>query len=81
VIVEVITFRPHDASYIDLEARIYAAMCVKPGFMRRTTARTGDEWCVVQLWDSPADAEAGWDEDFANAVDVVSVKRYEDLGG
>ena len=81
MIVEIITFRPRDESYVDLEPAIYEAMCGKHGFMRRTTARTGDEWCVVQLWYSVADAEAGWDDTFAAAVDVLSVKRYEDLGG
>jgi hypothetical protein len=81
VIVEIITFSPRDEGYIDLEPRIYEAMCQRRGFMRRTTSRNDDEWCVVQLWDSFADAEAGWDESFAAAVNVVSVKRYEDLGG
>ena len=80
LIVEIITFRASD-DYLTKEAAIYESMCTQRGFMRRTTARDGDEWCAVQLWDCLADAEAGWSEDFAGAVDVVSVRRYEDLGG
>lgn len=85
MIVEVITFRLPDgadeAAFLALEATTQARVSSARGFMRRTTARDGDEWCVIQLWDSTADAESGWDEAFEGAVEGLHVRRYGDLGG
>jgi hypothetical protein len=83
VIVEIITFRTadDDEGPLDLERRTYASMCTKPGFIRRTTARDGTDWVVVQLWWSLEEAESAWDEGFAAQVADLAVKRYEDLGG
>jgi hypothetical protein len=64
----------------------------QPGLWRRTTARRDDgEWVVIDVWRSPADADAGaarWDSDpavrdFLALLDrsSVQVSRFEELGG
>jgi heme-degrading monooxygenase HmoA len=68
-IVEITTFRlaegVTDDSFLALDRKIQTELVPnQPGFLRRTTARHGDEWLVVTLWASDADAAA-----FQRAVD------------
>lgn len=62
----------------------------QPGLLRRTTARSAEgEWIVIDIWQSPADADACnqlWaddpvTQDFMSFVDRPSVKtvRYFEL--
>ncbi len=62
-IVEIMTFRlaegVTDDAFLALDRRIQTELVPnQPGFMRRTTARHGDEWVVVTLWASDNDAAA-----------------------
>ncbi len=62
-IVEITTFRlaegVTDDSFLDLDRKIQTELVPnQPGFLRRTRARHGDEWLVVTLWASDADAAA-----------------------
>ncbi len=62
-IVEITTFRlaegVSDESFLDLDRRVQTELVPnRPGFMRRTTARHGDDWLVVTLWASDDDAGA-----------------------
>jgi heme-degrading monooxygenase HmoA len=62
-IVEVTTFRladgVSDESFLALDKRLQAELVPnRPGFLRRTTARHGEEWLVVTLWWSDAAAAA-----------------------
>jgi heme-degrading monooxygenase HmoA len=62
-IVEVTTFRlaegVSDESFLALDKRIQTELVPnQPGFLRRTTARHGEEWLVVTLWASEAAAAA-----------------------
>jgi heme-degrading monooxygenase HmoA len=62
-IVEITTFRlaegVGDDSFLALDRRIQTELVPnQPGFLRRTTARHGDEWLVVTLWASDAEAAA-----------------------
>jgi heme-degrading monooxygenase HmoA len=64
-IVEVTTFRladgVRDESFLALDRRVQTELVPnQPGFMRRTTARHGDDWLVVTLW-STEDAAAAFD--------------------
>ena len=64
-IVEVTTFRlaegVSDESFLALDRRAQTELVPnQPGFMRRTTARHGDEWLVVTLW-STEDAAAAFE--------------------
>jgi heme-degrading monooxygenase HmoA len=68
-IVEITTFRlaegVTDDSFLALDRKIQTELVPnQPGFLRRTTARHGEEWLVVTLWASDADAAA-----FQRAVD------------
>jgi heme-degrading monooxygenase HmoA len=68
-IVEVSTFRLADGvtdeAFLALDRRVQTELVPnQPGFMRRTTARHGDDWLVVTLW-STDDAAAA----FQRAVD------------
>jgi heme-degrading monooxygenase HmoA len=54
-IVEVTTFMlaegVSDESFLALDKRLQTELVPnRPGFLRRTTARHGDEWLVVTLW-------------------------------
>jgi heme-degrading monooxygenase HmoA len=54
-IVEITTFRLADGvtdlSFLALDRRLQTELVPnQPGFLRRTTARHGDEWLVVTLW-------------------------------
>ena len=62
-IVEITTFRLAegigDDSFLALDRRIQTELVPnQPGFLRRTTARHGEDWLVVTLWASDADAAA-----------------------
>ncbi len=62
-IVEITTFRlaagVTDSAFLTLDRRIQTELVPnQPGFLRRTTARHGDEWLVVTLWAAEADAAA-----------------------
>lgn len=61
MIVELTTFRlaegVSDAAFLALDKRIQTELVPnQPGFLRRTTARHGDDWLVVTLWSSDDDA-------------------------
>jgi hypothetical protein len=63
-IVEITTFRlaegVTDDWFLALDRRIQTELVPnRPGFLRRTTARHGDDWLVVTLW-STEDAAAGY---------------------
>jgi heme-degrading monooxygenase HmoA len=56
-IVEITTFRlaegVTDDSFLALDRRVQTDLVPnQPGFMRRTTARHGEDWLVVTLWAS-----------------------------
>ena len=62
-IVEVTTFRladgVSDEAFLALDKRIQTELVpTQPGFLRRTTARHGEDWLVVTLWASDSDAAA-----------------------
>jgi heme-degrading monooxygenase HmoA len=62
-IVEITTFTMaagvSDESILALDERIQTELVPnRPGFLRRTTARHGEDWVVVTLWASAADATA-----------------------
>jgi heme-degrading monooxygenase HmoA len=62
-VVEVTTFRlaegVTDASFLALDRRLQTELVPnQPGFLRRTTARHGDDWLVVTLWSSDEAAAA-----------------------
>jgi heme-degrading monooxygenase HmoA len=63
-IVEISMFRlaegVADESFLALDRRVQTELVPnQPGFMRRTTARHGDDWLVVTLW-STEDAAAAF---------------------
>jgi heme-degrading monooxygenase HmoA len=93
-VVEVTTFRlaesVADDTFLALDKRLQTELVPnRPGFLRRTTARHGDQWLVVTLWGSEADAAAfarGTEDDplqveFAGIVEAGSLHltRYETL--
>jgi hypothetical protein len=62
-IVEVTTFRLRegvsDDSFLALDKRLQTELVPnQPGFLRRTTARHGEDWLVVTLWASDGEAAA-----------------------
>jgi heme-degrading monooxygenase HmoA len=62
-IVEITTFRLADGvsddAFLALDKRIQTELVPNQrGFLRRTTARHGEDWLVVTLWSSDADAAA-----------------------
>jgi hypothetical protein len=93
-VVEVTTFRladgVSDESFLALDKRLQTELIPnRPGFLRRTTARHGEEWLVVTLWwnDDAAAAFSRETEDdplqaeFARAVEAGSLHstRFETL--
>jgi heme-degrading monooxygenase HmoA len=67
-IVAITTFRLVDgadeSAFLAADRRVQTELVPnQPGFMRRTTARRGDEWLVVTLW---------WSEEVAAAFDAVA---------
>ncbi len=62
-IVEITRFRlaegVTDESFLALDRRVQTELVPnQPGFMRRTTARHGEDWLVVTLWSSDDTAAA-----------------------
>ena len=62
-IVEITTFRlaegVTDEAFLTLDKRIQTELVyAQPGVLRRTTARHGEDWAVVTLWATDADAAA-----------------------
>ncbi len=48
-----------DESFLALDRRVQTELVPnQPGFLRRTTARRGDDWLVVTLWSSEEAAVA-----------------------
>jgi len=93
-IVEITTFRlaegVTDDSFLALDRRIQTELVPnQPGFWRRTTARHGDDWLVLVLWASDADAAAfqraadghPLQAEFERAVEAgtLHLTRYETL--
>ena len=93
-IVEVTTFRLADGigddAFLALDKRIQTELVPnQPGFLRRTTARHGEDWLVVTLWASD-DAAAAFQRaaeahplqaDFEQAVEAgtLHLTRYATL--
>jgi len=93
-IVEVTTFRLAegigDNAFLALDKRIQTELVPnQPGFLRRTTARHGEDWLVVTLWASD-DAAAAFQRaaeahplqaDFEQAVEAgtLHLTRYATL--
>jgi uncharacterized protein (DUF2237 family) len=93
-VVEITTFRlaesVTDDAFLALDKRLQTELVPnRPGFLRRTTARHGDQWLVVTLWWSEANAAAFAREteddplqvEFARIVEAGSLHltRYETL--
>jgi heme-degrading monooxygenase HmoA len=93
-VVEVTTFTlaegVSDESFLALDKRLQTELVPnRVGFLRRTTARHGDEWLVVTLWASEDDAGAFQRDteddplqvEFAQLVEAGSLHltRYETL--
>jgi heme-degrading monooxygenase HmoA len=62
-IVETTTFRlragTNRVAFLALDRRVQTELIPnQPGFIRRTTAHRGEEWVVVTLWGSEANASA-----------------------
>jgi heme-degrading monooxygenase HmoA len=62
-IVEITTFRlaegVTDEAFLALDRRVQTELVPnRTGFLRRTTARHGDDWLVVTLWATDDDAAA-----------------------
>ncbi len=62
-VVEITTLRLAEGvsedAFVALDHRVQTELVpTRPGFLRRTTARRGDEWLVVTLWASEEDAAA-----------------------
>jgi heme-degrading monooxygenase HmoA len=93
-VVEITTFRlaegVSDESFLALDKRLQTELVPnRSGFLRRTTARHGQEWLVVTLWWSDDDAAAFYREtehdplqvEFARCVEAGTLHstRYETL--
>ena len=93
-VVEITTFRlvagADDQAFLQADRRVQNELVPnQPGFLRRTTAREGDAWLVVELWAHRAAASA-FDEaarghpaqaEFERHLDPASVvtHRYDTL--
>ena len=94
-VIEIMRFRlapdAGEAAFLAADRRVQREFAYQqPGLMRRTTARGQDGgWIVIDLWRSPADADAcdaRWDHDpapqgFMALLDrsSVTVERYQEL--
>jgi hypothetical protein len=93
-VIEIIRFTPRpgveEAELLRADRTVQEDFAYQqPGLVRRTTARRGADWVVVELWRSSADAdaaEARWGDDpaaqrFMGLIDAtsVTVERYEEL--
>jgi len=81
-VVEITTFRlaesVTDDAFLALDKRLQTELVPnRPGFLRRTTARHGDQWLVVTLWGSDADAAAFARETDDHALQVEFVRIVE----
>ena len=90
--IEILNFRllpgTDEEAFLDIDHRLQVEFAYQqPGLMRRTTAKSEDgQWIVVDLWRSPADADACaqlWEHDpavkkFMALVDpkTVTTARY-----
>jgi heme-degrading monooxygenase HmoA len=81
MIVEITTFglaaSADESAFLAADRQLQTELfSTQPGFLRRTTARRGDEWLVVVLWASDSDASA-----FDTHIDSgrVSTSRFETL--
>jgi heme-degrading monooxygenase HmoA len=93
-VVEILTFTlatgTDTAAFLEADRRVQTELIPnQPGFLRRTTARQGDEWLVVVLWASQQHA-TDFDEvardhpvqaEFARQLEWSSVMmhRYDTL--
>jgi hypothetical protein len=78
-VVEITTFRlaegVSDDSFLSLDRRVQKELVPnRAGFLRRTTARHGDDWVVVTLWASDDDAAA-----YQRAVDADPLQTEFEL--
>jgi heme-degrading monooxygenase HmoA len=87
-VVETVSFRlvpgTSEGTFLALDRRVQTELIPNQrGFVRRTTARRGDDWVVVTLWATEADA-AAYDAavagqavqiDFDALVEAASVQR------
>jgi heme-degrading monooxygenase HmoA len=93
-VVEITTFRlaegVSDEAFLALDKQLQTELIPnRSGFLRRTTARHGQEWLVVTLWRSEEDAAAFSREteddplqaEFARAVEAGTLHstRFETL--
>jgi heme-degrading monooxygenase HmoA len=83
-IVEVTTFRlaegVSDHPFLALDRRVQTELVPnQPGFMRRTTARHGDDWLIVTLWSSE-DAAATFDRATEGEPLQVAVAQAVEAG-
>jgi heme-degrading monooxygenase HmoA len=93
-IVEITTFRlaagVTDETFLALDRRVQTELVPnQPGFMRRTTARHGDDWLVLTLWSTDEAAasflraleENPLQAEFARAIEYGSfhLARYTTL--
>jgi hypothetical protein len=77
-VVEITTFRlaegVTDESFLALDRRMQTELVPnRSGFLRRTTARHGEDWAVVTLWASDGDAAA-----YQRAVEGVPLQAEFD---
>lgn len=92
--VEITTFRlaegVTDETFLALDRRLQTELVPnQPGFLRRTTARHGDDWLVVTLWASDEAAGAfqrateshPLEVEFARVVEsgTLHLTRYDTL--
>jgi hypothetical protein len=94
-VIEIMRFRlapdADEAAFLAADRRVQQEFAYQqPGLMRRTTAHGQDGgWIVIDLWRSPADADAcdaRWDHDpvpqaFMALLDrsSVTVERFQEL--
>jgi hypothetical protein len=63
-VIEIMTFRLVDGAderaFRDIDRRVQVEVAYQqPGLARRTLARSGDRWLVLQIWTTPQAAQAG----------------------
>jgi hypothetical protein len=94
-VIEIMTFRLRDTLDVDdflaVDRRVQTEVAYQcPGLLRRTIARNGDRWLVLQIWGS-ADACADGADALASSTpfatfmafvdpSTVSVERFGDVG-
>jgi hypothetical protein len=81
-----------DATFLAIDGRLQVEFAYQQkGLLRRTTARNGDDWIVVDIWASEAEADAcseRWGSDpvvaeFMALLDPASIssERYFPIPG